>query len=366
MSHRGQLHCMNTVSYHSHTMAPSAHSPATKLGHISRTASQDSTTDGIRKRVCKACDRCRLKKSKCDGSSPCSRCRTDNAICVFGERKKSNDKVYPKGYVEMLEQQQAQLVSGLQEIYRRMQAAGAWTGSTLSESDNGQPLTHDILKALGLLESKNDGSGDVEMFEEDPSQLQSRLISEGAGFAARRGSLSSESEHSQHEAYQSKRQSATYSSYDAKPQLFRDNFHFSGPNSPTEQQSPRSNPRLSQHQSQHSPVRTSSPLSHDPQLYHAEWAYPSQHAQQNTIQSTYMIQSPTTYEEPANEKMSNMPFGGWDPTSSYDMSMGGLPLYQHALSQGYLPKVHQDISLGMTPLDPMIDLEFSQFVQVSS
>lgn len=59
-----------------------------------------SPVDGsIRKRVCKACDRCRLKKSKCDGSSPCSRCKSDNAICVFGERKKSHDKIYPKGCV---------------------------------------------------------------------------------------------------------------------------------------------------------------------------------------------------------------------------------------------------------------------------
>lgn len=56
----------------------------------------------VRKRVCKACDRCRLKKSKCDGSTPCSRCKADNAICVFGERKKSQDKVYPKGYVALI------------------------------------------------------------------------------------------------------------------------------------------------------------------------------------------------------------------------------------------------------------------------
>ena len=38
---------------------------------------------------------------QCDGSSPCSRCRTDNAICVFGERKKAHDKVYPKGCVNL-------------------------------------------------------------------------------------------------------------------------------------------------------------------------------------------------------------------------------------------------------------------------
>lgn len=78
--------------------------------------SDHSHSDNVRKRVCKACDRCRLKKSKvsgsifeiiyisvqtltlqCDGSSPCGRCRADNAICVFGERKKAHDKVYPKG-----------------------------------------------------------------------------------------------------------------------------------------------------------------------------------------------------------------------------------------------------------------------------
>merc|ERR1712029_1246389 len=106
---------------------------------------------GIRKRVCKACDRCRLKKSKCDGASPCSRCKADNAICVFGERKKSQDKVYPKGYVEMLEQQQSQLVAGLRELYSKLRDGQPWPGAPLREAHGGHPLTHDILERLELL-----------------------------------------------------------------------------------------------------------------------------------------------------------------------------------------------------------------------
>lgn len=151
-------------------------------------------SDTLRKRVGKACDRCRLKKSKCDGSSPCSRCRIDNAICVFGERKKSHDKVYPKGYVEMLEQQQSQLVAGLQETYRRLIAANLWPGAPLDEHE-GHPLTHDILSTLDIIHIKDDSSSDHH-FEEDTDRLQRRLVAQGAPFIHRRGSFSSDSEHS--------------------------------------------------------------------------------------------------------------------------------------------------------------------------
>lgn len=155
----------------------------------------ESSQDNIRKRVCKACDRCRLKKSKCDGSSPCSRCKADNAICVFGERKKSQDKVYPKGYVEMLEQQQAQLVAGLRELYSRLQTGQGWPGQPLQEAQGGHPLTHDILERLDLLHPTGEGASNYEGFEEDCSRMQQRLLERGAGFIHRRGSISSDSEH---------------------------------------------------------------------------------------------------------------------------------------------------------------------------
>ncbi|RMY94359.1 hypothetical protein D0864_05546 [Hortaea werneckii] len=55
----------------------------------------------------------------------------------------AHDRVYPKGYPEMLEQQQGQLVSGLQHMYRRLIKTQAWTGPKLDEV-NGAPLTHNI------------------------------------------------------------------------------------------------------------------------------------------------------------------------------------------------------------------------------
>ncbi|KAJ5864354.1 uncharacterized protein N7529_006270 [Penicillium soppii] len=142
----------------------------------SPTSEHSHSDSNVRKRVCKACDRCRLKKSKCDGSSPCSRCRADNAICVFGERKKAHDKVYPKGYVEMLEQQQAWLVHGLQELYRRNIEGEGWPGEQLKLEPNGHPLTHDLLMRLGALDSSKG-----ERFEENPETLQQDLWHTNSG-----------------------------------------------------------------------------------------------------------------------------------------------------------------------------------------
>lgn len=52
----------------------------------------------------------------------------------------------------MLERQHAQLIAGLQELYRRMQNGDASTGSRLEVVNHDQPLTHEILEALGVLQ----------------------------------------------------------------------------------------------------------------------------------------------------------------------------------------------------------------------
>jgi hypothetical protein len=94
-------------------------------------------------------------------------------------------------YVEMLESQQAQLVAGLQELYRRTQSGQGWSGAPLKDSTNGMPLTHDILERLGAL--KQDGHLS-ESFEEDLNALQQKLLADGAGYMQRQSSHDSHSE----------------------------------------------------------------------------------------------------------------------------------------------------------------------------
>lgn len=92
----------------------------------------------------------------------------------------------------MLENQQTQLVAGLQELYRRLQNGQGWSGSPLKESGAGVPLTHDILDRLGAL--KQDGHNTSDLFEEDLNALQQRLIANGATMMQREGSHDASSE----------------------------------------------------------------------------------------------------------------------------------------------------------------------------
>lgn len=110
----------------------------------------------------------------------------------------------------MLENQQAQLVSGLQELYKRTQNGQGWTGSPLKET-GGVPLTHDILERLGAL--KQDGHNTSDTFEEDLNALQQRLIANGATMMQRESSHDGSSE------------SAASPVYDPAPQ----NTHFTNP-----------------------------------------------------------------------------------------------------------------------------------------
>lgn len=95
----------------------------------------------------------------------------------------------------MLEQQQAQLVAGLRELYTRLQTGQGWPGQPLREAQGGHPLTHDILERLDLLHGPSENGTNYEGFEEDCSRMQNKLLERGAPLSHRRGSMSSDSEH---------------------------------------------------------------------------------------------------------------------------------------------------------------------------
>jgi hypothetical protein len=83
----------------------------------------------------------------------------------------------------MLEQQQAQLVIGLQRLYKKTMKGELWPGPPLKEAYHGNPLTHEILERLGAL--KQDNYTGSESFQENLSQTEQRLHA-NEGFSLQR------------------------------------------------------------------------------------------------------------------------------------------------------------------------------------
>lgn len=80
----------------------------------------------------------------------------------------------------MLVTQRALLVTGVQELYRRLQNGEGWIGPPLEETVTGTPLTHDILARLGAL--KEEGHVLVKSSEVHINALQLKLIPLGVEF----------------------------------------------------------------------------------------------------------------------------------------------------------------------------------------
>ena len=55
----------------------------------------------------------------------------------------------------MLERQHTQLIAGLQKLYHLALAGQTWPADPLEPTRHGQPLTHQILEGLGVLQSKD-------------------------------------------------------------------------------------------------------------------------------------------------------------------------------------------------------------------
>lgn len=261
----------------------------------------------------------------------------------------------------MLEQQQAQLVAGLQETYRRLVDANVWPGKPLSEA-SGQPLTHDILARLDLLEPKNDGSGEHEHFEEDCQKLQQRLISEGASFIARRSSISSESDHGLPRKHA---RTSSHSSAHSTPiptstaPIFDEKFTFHQSASPT----PVSHSPVPKFSQMRSPIRPS-PL-HNEAINNDDFLMPSWPDQftMHGLTAADIMRSQSAIQAPVIQDgfQAAIAFGNaFEPQPEYDNMMPfGSPTYATP-AQGFGAFTAQDW------MNEPMDVDFSKFVQVST
>ncbi|GME99292.1 unnamed protein product [Ambrosiozyma monospora] len=122
----------------------------------------DTHVSGSRKkkRVGKACDSCRLKKTKCSGKHPCEKCQADNKICIYTERKKSRDKVFSYEYVELIEKRLNMVNKSLMQLCKMVKLEQTDQLSTFAKNlqynayDETTPIS--INQAITLLLDKQD------------------------------------------------------------------------------------------------------------------------------------------------------------------------------------------------------------------
>ncbi|KAM7211120.1 hypothetical protein V8F06_013495, partial [Rhypophila decipiens] len=126
-------------SKRSNTHARNPLSPSSYKSHGSH-----SVSGGQHKRVWKACERCRMKKTKCGGEFPCKRCKDDGLVCTASTRKKTEYKQLPKGYAELLENTQFALIKTIHKLYSMVRNQQKWDLGEPELNDRGQPVIHNI------------------------------------------------------------------------------------------------------------------------------------------------------------------------------------------------------------------------------
>ncbi|EXK24319.1 hypothetical protein FOMG_18947 [Fusarium oxysporum f. sp. melonis 26406] len=112
--------------------------------------------DGRFKRVQKACEQCRMTKSKCDTGFPCRQCKDHGLICTGSVLKTSKYKQVPKGYAEVLENTQSVLIMIINKLYFKVRNNKSWDLGEPELDHYGQPVIHSIAQKLGCIHPNNE------------------------------------------------------------------------------------------------------------------------------------------------------------------------------------------------------------------
>ncbi|CCT69515.1 related to zinc cluster transcription factor [Fusarium fujikuroi IMI 58289] len=149
---------------------------------------KEPMTDKAHQKVRKACVRCRMKKTKCDGKIPCRRCKDDQKICTASARRTITFKHAPRGYAEVLEQSQYILIETIFKLYGMVRNSQPWKLAEPQLNEHGKPVAQHIAKLLGCVPPNADidlpvGSifpEDVDSLEELYHELEEHERSEAA------------------------------------------------------------------------------------------------------------------------------------------------------------------------------------------
>ncbi|KAI3567882.1 hypothetical protein IWW34DRAFT_839193 [Fusarium oxysporum f. sp. albedinis] len=135
-------------------------------------ATHTTGTDGRNKRVQKACEQCRMRKSKCDTGFPCRQCKDCGLICTGSGSKKSKYKQPPKGYVEVLENTQSVLVMTIRKLYFKVRNNQSWDLGEPELDHYGQPVIHSIAQKLGCIHPNHEiDLSEYSLFPEDEAGM---------------------------------------------------------------------------------------------------------------------------------------------------------------------------------------------------
>ncbi|KAF5268203.1 hypothetical protein FOXYS1_911 [Fusarium oxysporum] len=93
---------------------------------------------------------------RCDGGFPCKRCKGDGLVCTAGVRKKIEYKQLPRGYAEVLENTQFDLIATVHKLYSMVRNNQSRDLSEPELNDRGQPVIHNIAQKLGCIRPNRD------------------------------------------------------------------------------------------------------------------------------------------------------------------------------------------------------------------
>ncbi|SCO92537.1 related to zinc cluster transcription factor [Fusarium oxysporum] len=139
----------------SHRASERANPSTTTIHHYNQ-VTHSAGMDGQHKRTRKACERCRMRKTKCDGNFPCKRCKDDGLICTATVKKKARYKKPPPAYAEALENTQLVLIATVHKLYSMVRNNEPWRVDEPELNDQGQPVVHSIAQKLNCISPRSD------------------------------------------------------------------------------------------------------------------------------------------------------------------------------------------------------------------